>query len=190
MSSPEDIANQEQALVLENSSHKNAEGFLDSELIAQCSVCKQWHALCLSEPKETDANIVKTWYEAKKNFWEKHKDHLENNGQKYAATITKALDNLETIIAANSSKYLDGCLLVVRVGSRQHPPAQTDIKKTYNLLNKMFKDVRGVRILVTTLSFDIQKIPLPQLINLQSAVMMSYEEQDENYNPALTGIDL
>ena len=182
--------NTEQNPILEASSHKNSDGFLDSEMIAKCPLCKQWHALCLSEPKEAEADAVKNWYEAKKDFWEKHREHLENNGQSYTATITKALDDLEAIVAANSSKHLDGCLLVVKVGSKQHPPAQVDIQKTYNLLNEMFKDVKGVRVLVTTPDFEIQKIPLPQLIHLQSAVLMSYEEPDENYNPALRGIDL
>lgn len=176
--------------ILEATAHKKPDGSLDAVGIAKCKICKQWQAICFSEPNTEESDIIKKWYADKKSFWEGHQAHLESNGQSYTATITKALDNLEVIVSANTSKNLEGCLLIVKVGSKEHPPAQVDIQKTYNLMNELFKEVKGVRVLVTTPDFNIEKISLPQLRNLQSAVLTSVEEPDENYNPALRDIEL
>ena len=157
--------------ILESNNHHRSDGTLDVDLIAKCPLCKQWQSFCLSEPKSEEADVIRKWSTEKQEYWDKHKEHLENNGQSFAGTMAKALDNLETMIVANSSKNLDGCLLIARVGSKEHPPAQIDLQKTYNLMNELLKDVKGVRVLVTTPDFAIEKISLPQLRNLQLSLI-------------------
>jgi len=150
---------------------------IETNEIENCSICRTWITYCIAEPSGEDQKKTETWYKEKQAFFNTNQAHLESKGYSYTAGIAKALD----FVDVEKQNNLEGTLLVVRVGSETRPASPTDIEMAYKMINDALEDVRGVRVLVTHHNFQIEKISLPQLRHLQSAVLASTDSSfDEN----------
>jgi hypothetical protein len=92
-------------------------------------------------------------------------------------------------LVAESEKDLEGCLLVVKLGSPENPASSEEISEFKESLHDVFKNVRGIKVLVVPHNFSIEKISLPQLRNLESEVLKS-TEQIENENIIIKGLEV
>jgi len=168
---------------------EDAQNKLSVEEIDACPICRKWMAFCIAEPtdelQESDSKKIEVWYREKQDFWDKNKDYLKSKGFLYESNITKALDT----VTIDNEKNLEGCLLVVRIGSENRPAGPDDINNAYNMVNKALDKVKGVRVIVTHHEFHIEKISLPQLREVQSAVLSSVDPRDDS-NPILRGIEV
>ena len=149
---------------------------IDVKDIVKDPICTQWIAYCTVEDNKRPVD----WYKDKQTFWEVNQTHLENNGFTYGTSMGTALDDVELI----KEKELEGSLLVVKIGSDSRPASPDDINLAHKMLNEVLEGVKGVRVVVTHHAFDITKISLPQLRNLQSAVLAS-TEPSESFNPII-----
>ncbi len=150
---------------------------LDIEKLCKDEICQKWINYNCTE----DQTHVLDWYRGKQQFWEDNKTHLENNGFKYGTNIGTALDDVSIV----SPDKLDGTLLIVKVGSDKNPASQLDLDYVSGTFNQILEGVKGVRVVVTRHNFSVNKISLPQLRHLQSAVLSSCEPT-ENINPIIS----
>lgn len=143
--------------------------------IKACPICSEWVTYCISIPKEdSEETVIQTFFNGKQEFWDKNSTHLKKHGYTYDASITKALDFVE-IEKVND---LEGCLLVVRLGSADCPAPPSEIKSAYAMMSQALEGVSGVRVVITDHKFAIEKISLPQLRRLQSSVLASVDVGD------------
>ena len=157
------------------------------DLVKDDPICQRWIAFCLSEPSYEEHNVYEKWIRSKQAFWELNKNFLESTGFKYEAGLCKALDYIK--LSAYERQDLEGCLLVVKLGSDKKPPTKLDIDMTYQLLKEAIGDIKGVRIIITQSNFEIQKIALPQLRRLQSEILTSFED-DTNSNAIISNLEV
>ena len=149
---------------------------IDVGNIVKDSICTQWIAYCTAEDNKQPVD----WYKEKQTFWEVNQTHLEDNGFTYGTNMGTALDNVELM----KETELEGSLLVVKIGNDSHPASPDDINLAHKMLCEVLEGVKGVRVVVTHHTFDITKISLPQLRNLQSAVLASTDPTDD-VNPII-----
>lgn len=160
---------------------------IDIELVKNDPICQKWITFCLSEPSFEEHHIYERWLKTKQAFWELNKTFLESNGFKYEAGLCRALDFIK--MDKYERQDLEGCLLIVKVGSEKKPATKLDIDMTHQLLKEAVGNVKGVRIIVTQANFEIQKVALPQLRRLQSEILTSFDD-DENSNPIISNLEL
>jgi len=154
---------------------------LDVEKLSQDPICQKWLTYSIAE----DTNQPSEWYREKQDFWEKNQIHLQSNGFSYGSNMSKALDEVSVV----KESSLEGCLLIVRIGNDNRPASPQDIELAYNMLNEALVGVKGVRVIVTHHAFEVEKISLPQLRLLQSAVLASVDPT-ENVNPILRDLEV
>jgi type IV secretory pathway VirD2 relaxase len=149
-------------------------------------VCKRWIIYTTAEPKQNTSE----WFKEKQDYWNKNHDYLESKGFKYHTNINGALDFIKC--EKETEKGLEGSLLIIRIGSTERPATKQDMDLAHESISKTLKGIPGVRVLVTHHDFQIEKISLPQLRNLQSKVLSSTEDnygEAENANPII-GLEL
>jgi len=154
---------------------------LDIEKVNKDPICQKWITYSFAE----DTDKPSEWYKEKQEYWEKNQHHLEANGFTYGTNMSKALDEVSVVKEGD----LEGCLLVVRIGNDNRPASPQDIELAYNMLNEALVGVKGVRVIVTHHAFAVEKVSLPQLRALQSAVLAS-TDHTENVNPILRDLEL
>ena len=138
-----------------------------------CDICQSWVMYCMTQPKEGEIQQKATHQSKKSEFWGSHKEHLLGEGFEYNSEMQKAIDFVE----AEKFNDLSGTLLIVKVGNDEHPADDDEIKATQQLINNALDDILGVRAIIVHHFFNIEKINLPQLRNLESKVLSSNDEK-------------
>lgn len=139
----------------------------DLEKIMSNSVAKQWVYLCMAENKDNLAQ----WFKDKNEYWKQHSSELEPFGFTFSGGITHALDQ----VLIEKVEDLEGCLLLIRVGTDAQPAATTDIELAHKVIAQALEGVDGVRVIISHHAIDIKKVSLPALRKLQSEVLSSTE---------------
>lgn len=160
---------------------------INAEEVKKCSICQNWITYCLSEPTYEDRHTYSTWVRAKQSFWDANKGYLESMGFNYEAGLCKALDFIE--LNKHQRQDLEGCLLIVKVGSKDKPATPQEVEMTYKLMKDALDDVKGVRVIIAQHTFSIEKVALPQLRRLQSEILTSFEPE-ENSNPIISNLEI
>ena len=137
----------------------------DIDKIMGDPLAKKWVYICMAENKENP----KQWFKEKNDFWKEHSKHLETFGFNFNGGITHALDNalIERI------DDMEGCLLVVRVGTNEQPAAAADVELAQKVIEQALDGIDGIRVIISHHALDIKKISLPQLRKIQSEVLMT-----------------
>jgi len=156
-------------------SEKKSEGINIDEVVKD-PICQKW--ITYSTAQDPDQPVE--WFKDKASFWEEQQTYLEERGFTYGTNIGSALDQV-TIM---KQEELEGCLLIVKIGSDERPASPDDINLAYKMLNEVLEGVKGVRVIVTHHAFGIEKISLPQLRALQSSVLASTDPNEE-INPII-----
>lgn len=146
----------------------NVEEIMDDE------ICHKWIVYSMAGDEKKPAD----WYREKQSYWEKNSVYLEGKGFTYGSNVGNALDEISLM----KQEELEGSLLVVKIGNKKRTATPDDIKLAYKMLKEVLEGVKGVRVIVVHHAFDVTQISLPQLRNLQSAVLAS-TDPDEDVNP-------
>tara|TARA_R110000824_G_scaffold8450_3_gene38485 strand:+ start:13537 stop:14013 length:477 start_codon:yes stop_codon:yes gene_type:complete len=152
---------------------------INAKIIKDCDTCCEWMALCMAQPEEGNIELKKKWQIEKNDFWGTNSDHLSGKGFEFNSELGKALD----FVTIAKDDDLSGSLLVVKIGSSEFPADEDDLKASRQLIDAALSDVVGVRVIVVHHEFEVEKISLPQLRNLESQVLSS------NYEKTRTSID-
>jgi len=161
---------------------------LDIEDIKKDPTCQQWISYCLSEPSNDNPRMYSEWIKEKQKFWETHSNHLTPMGFSYEAGLSKALDFID--VTRHQKEDLEGCLLVVKIGSDARPATAQDIEGTYKILKDALEGIKGVRVVITHHNFSIEKVALPQLRRIQSEILTSFEDKETNSNPIISDLEV
>lgn len=159
----------------------------DIEIVRRCKICQKWIDYCLREPSYDNSHIYNTWLNEKRKYWKANSEHLEKMGFNYDAGLCKALDYIE--ISKHQREDLEGCLLVIKVGSDKKPATPKEIEVTHKVIKDALAGVRGVKVIITQHSFTMDKVALPQLRRLQSEILTSFEPE-ENSNPIISNLEV
>jgi len=155
---------------------------IDVDKVQECPTCRKWMAICLTEPNFETHRKYEAWIKSKQKFWAENKVYLESMGFHYESAMSKALDFIE--LSKQQRKDLEGCLLVVKIGSDARPASPQEIEITQKIFSEALDDVKGIRVIITASSFNMEKVSLPQLRRLQSEVLSSFET-NESSNPII-----
>ena len=146
---------------------------IKEEEVTDDATINQWLKYCAIDPKIHEEKVK--WYKEKQDFWRKHHEFLSGKGFDYNAGIVNALDFVEV----EKKDNMEGCLLIVKIGSDERPAGPAEVETAYKMILDALDGVKGIRVIVTHHLFDVQKITLPQLRNLQSEILTSCEHEDE-----------
>lgn len=101
------------------------------------------------------------------------------------------IDNISVIVAKNIDEC---CLLIVKVGSDKIPATKEETQAVKEKLFNMLRDVPGLKLVVSNMDLDVQKITLPKLRQLQSTIVNSANGTDspdeKKSHPLLETIEL
>ena len=136
-------------------------------------VINQWLKFCAIDPETHEEKME--WYKEKQKFWKLHQTFLSEKGFDYNSGIVKALD----FVHAEKKDDMEGCLLIVKIGSEERMAGPAEVETAYKMILEALDGVKGIRVIVTHHLFDVQKVSLPQLRNLQSEVLASCDPNDE-----------
>lgn len=153
----------------------------DIDKIMADPIAKKWVYLCMAENKESPAQ----WFKEKNDFWKENSTHLETFGFKFNGGITHALDS----VLVEKIEDMEGCLLVVRVGTNEQPANTNDVELAQKVMIEALDGVEGVRVIISHHALDIKKLSLPQLRKVQSEVLMA-KDPDWNGNPIITDLEV
>ena len=72
----------------------------------------------------------------------------------------------------------DGSLLIFSLGSDEVPASRDDMNRIGELVLELFQETKGIKVLMLPHLVKVEKIPLPQLKNIQSQVINSWKEEN------------
>jgi len=102
---------------------------------------------------------------------------------------SKEIENELNILKGNLFKDIEkGSLIVVQVGTEATPATKSDIERTAMSLNNLFKEAKGVKVLILPHLVTIDVISLPTLRKIESEIVNSFEDSYEE--PIVIGLDL
>lgn len=153
----------------------------DIDKIMADATAKKWVYLCMAENRENPTQ----WFKEKNDFWKQNSTHLETFGFNFNGNITHALDNA----LIDKIEDMEGCLLVVRVGTNEQPASTTDVELAHRVMEQALEGLTGVRVIISHHALDVKKISLPQLRKVQSEVLMA-SEPDWHGSPIIDDLEV
>lgn len=153
----------------------------DIDKIMEDELAKKWICLCMSEDKENPTK----WFNEKSAFWKTNSRHLESFGFSYNGGINHALDS----VLVEKIEDMEGCLLIVRVGTDEQPATATDVELAHKVIEQALDGISGIRVIVSHHALDIKKLSLPQLRKVQSEVL-SAKDADWKGNTIIEDLEV
>lgn len=105
--------------------------------------------------------------------------------------VETEIEKIPIIIAKNIDEC---CLLIVKLGTEKCRATEKQTTDIQVKLSNMLKDVPGLKLIVSNMDVDIQKVSLPKLRQIQSSLINSAsgnESVDEKKShPLLETIEL
>ena len=131
-------------------------------------ICKEWIMYCAVNFDEEEST---EWFTERQKFWEANRKHLEDNKLYYDSSLKKTIDsiNCETV------EDLEGALLIVKVGNADNFPSPDDIENTTIVMNDLLENIKGMKLVVVPYYVNFEKISLPKLREIESAIYGSYQ---------------
>jgi hypothetical protein len=87
---------------------------------------------------------------------------------------------LETLKAQVFPNIEEGSLLVITVGNENVSASESDMERVSEIVDVVFGDLLGVKVLVVPHSVQIDRLPLPALRDIQSQVVNSFSPSESS----------
>ena len=132
-------------------------------------IALEWVTYCLG----IDIKDPRKWFCEKREFFEQHKEHLENLGfSQNRNSVENALDN----VALSHYENLSGSLLLIRVGTDDKPASDDDLKVVKRLFETALKGIDGFSLIIHSRNIQVSQLSIPQLKRLEKQSIAITEE--------------